>query len=59
MNKTIVKKALKIINDAILEINDGNTAHEDFYWWNAVPNIFGYNTDENGNMILYKVDCGK
>lgn len=56
MNKTIVKEALETINDAILELNDEDTSHEDFYWWNAVLNIFDYEVDKNGNIYELRSD---
>ena len=48
MDKTILKEALETINDAILELNDEDASREDFYWWNAVLNIFEYRVDKNG-----------
>lgn len=45
MNKAKVKDALETINDAIYEINEGKTNAEDYYWWRAVLNIFGYDVD--------------
>ena len=42
MDESKVKDALETINDAIFELNDGKTSSEDYYWWRAVLNIFGY-----------------
>ena len=51
MDKVRIKDALETINDAICELNNGKTDVEDYYWWRAVLNIFGYDVD-NGKMIL-------
>ena len=51
MDKTILKEALETITDAILELNDGNASQEDFYWWEAVLNIFDYHVDKNGDIF--------
>lgn len=52
MDTKKVKEALEIINDAILEVNNGNTYAEDFYWWRAVLNTFDYDVKE-GQIIPY------
>ena len=50
-NEETIKTSLKIINDAIYEINLGRTDSEDYYWWRAVLGIFGLDV-ENGEIIL-------
>lgn len=54
MDKLAIKEALETINNAILELNDGDTTGEDFYWWNATLNLFDYQIDESGNIIPEK-----
>ena len=50
MDKIKIRDALETINDAIFEINDGRTDSEDYYWWRAVLEIFGYDVD-NGKIV--------
>lgn len=51
MDSKQIKEALETINNAILEANNGNATSEEFYWWNAVLELFNYSTDGNGNLI--------
>lgn len=50
MEKAKVKEALETINYAIYDLNDGQTDAEDYYWWRAVLNIFGYDV-KDGEIV--------
>lgn len=52
-DKVVSKKvlnALQIVNEAILDMNNGDLKSEDFYWWNAVLELFDLHTDDDGNI---------
>ena len=50
MDKTQVRNALEIINGAILELSNGKTDDENFYWWRAVLYTFDLDV-EDGKII--------
>ena len=50
MDNAKVKDALETVNNAIFELNNGKTDSEDYYWWRAVLEIFGYDVDD-GEII--------
>lgn len=58
MDKAKVKDALETINDAIYELNNGETDAEDYYWWRAVLNTFGYDVD-NGEIVPERYSDGR
>ena len=58
MDKSKVKDALETINDAIFELNNGETSSEDYYWWRAVLNTFGYDVD-NGEIVPERYSDGR
>lgn len=47
-----VLDAIKTINKAILDMNDGDTSREDFYWWNAVLETFDLMVDRDSGKIV-------
>ena len=47
-----VLDAIKTINKAILDMNDGDTSEEDFYWWNAVLATFDLMVDRDSGKIV-------
>ena len=50
MSEITLIDAIHRINDEILDRNNGNTTAEDFYWWRAVLEIFGYSIDKDGHI---------
>lgn len=58
MDKVKVKDALETINDAIYEINDGETNAESYYWWRAVLSDFGYDV-EDGKIVPERYSDGR
>lgn len=47
-----VLDAIKTINKAILDMNDGDTSRENFYWWNAVLETFDLMVDRDSGKIV-------
>lgn len=58
MDKAKVKDALETINNAIYELNDGETDAEDYYWWRAVLTIFGYDVVD-GEIVPERYSDGR
>ena len=47
-----VLDAIKTINKAILDMNDGDASREDFYWWNSVLETFELSVDRDSGKVV-------
>ena len=54
IDKVKLEDAINIVNNAILELNNGDASSEDFYWWNAALETLKYRVGEDGKIYKEK-----